>query len=76
MSLFGKVKNWFASNNYRAENLKVVANQLNTTYSATDEFGMIRLLKDFKLFQKGFSKKKHQYPTRKRRIFSLRYSCF
>jgi len=57
MSLFNKVKKWFSANDHRKENLKVVAEQLNMTYTEKDEFGMINLLKDFKLFRKGFNKR-------------------
>lgn len=57
MSLFTKVKRWFSANDSRKENLKIVADQLNMSYIAKDEFGMIHLLKDFKLFQKGFNKR-------------------
>jgi len=81
MNLFKKVKNWFSANSYRKENLKVVANQLNMDYSATDDFGMINLLKDFKLFRKGFSKKitnilqeKDEFLASDIRIFDYQYA--
>ncbi len=81
MSLFNKVRKWFSANDSRNENLKFLAERLNMTYSAQDEFGMLRLLKDFRLFKKGFSKKitnilqeKEEFLTSDIRIFDYQYT--
>lgn len=57
MNYFQQFKKFIFPDDHRAENIKGIAKELSMTYSATDEFGLFRLLKDFKLFRKGHGKR-------------------
>jgi len=60
----------------RAEAMEKVARQLGMTYTAKDEYGYKSLLADFKLFQKGTSKKIINLLHKKEEGFELEIFIF
>ena len=50
-------RNLFNSSSRRTEALKRIAKELGLSFTPKDEFGLINLLKDFKLFRRGGRKR-------------------
>ncbi len=49
-------KRWTGNGAYRKIQLEKIANTTQFSYTSEDEFGLINLLKDFRLFKKGIRK--------------------
>ncbi len=51
------LESWFGSKSHRTEQLEKIAKELGLSFTPKDEFGLINLLKDFKLFRRGGRKR-------------------
>lgn len=51
------LENWLRPGSYRVKQLEKIAKNSSLSFSPIDEFGLINLLKDFRLFQKGGRKR-------------------
>lgn len=75
------LENWFNGRKNRAEQLERIAKDLGLSFTPKDEFGLINLLKDFKLFSRGGRKRITNILGEKQdsleadfRIFDYRYT--
>lgn len=68
-----KIKAWM---NRRTEEMKETATMLGMDYQEKDEYGMLSLLKDFKLFKKGTSKRINHIIRSKELVEDLDISIF
>ncbi len=59
MKVDERLADLFRPNRKRPEDLRRVASRLGMSYAARDEYGTIKLLRDFRLFRLGFSKRIH-----------------
>ena len=51
------LERWFGKKSHRIEELEKIAKDLGLSFLPKDEFGLINLLKDFKLFRRGGRKR-------------------
>ncbi|MFK7980720.1 MAG: hypothetical protein AB8G86_12115 [Saprospiraceae bacterium] len=75
------LESWFSSKSHRTEQLERIAKELELSFAAKDEFGLINLLKDFKLFRRGGRKRitnilgeKEESLEGDFRVFDYRYT--
>jgi len=61
---------------YREAQLKKIAKQTGLSYTQKEEFGLINLLKDFRLFQKGIKKKIQNILRDKSNLYESDYQVF
>lgn len=75
------LESWFSSKSHRTEQLERIARELGLSFTPKDEFGLINLLKDFKLFRRGGRKQitnilreKEAWMESDFRVFDYRYT--
>ena len=75
------LEEWLAGSAYRSGQMKDVAKKLGLSYDRGDDFGLINLLKDFKLFSRGRRKKitnilgeKTEWKETDFRLFDYKYT--
>ena len=70
------LEKWLARSAYRSGQMKDIAKQLGLSYERKDEFGLINLLKDFKLFSRGRQKTITNIIGKKSDLFEIDYRVF
>jgi len=70
------LKSWFNKKSHRVEQVEKIAKHLGLSFTPKDEFGLINLLKDFKLFRRGGRKRITNIMGEKSDLLEADFSVF